>query len=514
MQNIKRVGVVGSGAMGRGIAQICAQAGLAVVLMDADAGIAQSAQAAILKALEVEVSKGRLSQENGDSAASRLSVTDTLDGLADVDVVIEAITEDLDAKRGLFAELEKVVGDTCILASNTSSLSITLLAADCKKPERVAGMHFFNPVPRMRLVEVIQALRTDSAVIDQLEKLGKKIGKDVVRVQDTPGFLVNQVGRGYTLEAVNIVGEGVATFAQVDEVMRAAVGFRMGPFELLDLVGLDVNHPATEMIYSQFYHEPRYRPSPLMEMRVGAGALGRKAKEGYYSYSEESGQSSAAQQKAVSDVPVSDPGAAPATLPKVWVSAVEPNGGQMTSALVERLGATLETGAAPSDEALCIVTPVGRDASHAAAAQGLDPTRTIAIDTLFGLDKHRTLMATCVTGDEWKASARTLFSSDGVPVTVIRDSPGFIAQRIVAMIMNIGGALAQSRTALPADVDRAVTLGLAYPHGPLAFANLLGPINTGKLLTGLYESFDDPRYRPSQWLKRRSVLNLDFCDGE
>lgn len=512
MESINRVGVVGAGAMGRGIAQACAQAGLEVVLVDVNTDVAQSGYAGILKAFETEVSKGRLPQEEADRAIKGLSVSDTLSGLAGVQLVIEAIIEDLDAKRALFAELEKVVDADCILASNTSSLSITMLGAACQKPQRVAGMHFFNPVPRMRLVEIIQALRTDIAVVEQLEQVAERIGKQVVRVQDTPGFLVNQVGRGYTLEAVNIVGEGVATFAEVDQVMRDAVGFRMGPFELLDLVGLDVNHPATEMIYSQFYHEPRYRPSTLMEMRVGAGALGRKTKGGYYSYAEKQDSQSATSPSSVSDAPskASDIQA----LPPIWVSAVAGEGGRAVRALAERLGATVETAERPSEQALCVVTPAGRDASHAAAEEGLNPVRTVAIDALFGLDAHRTLMTTCVTSDEYKEFARALFASDGVPVTVIRDSPGFIAQRIVAMIMNIGGSLAQSRTASPVDIDRAVTLGLAYPHGPLGFANALGSDNTHALLNGLYDSFDDPRYRPSLWLKRRAVLGLDFCVGD
>ena len=506
-EEITQVGVVGSGAMGRGIAQACALSGMRVVLMDADVSVAESALAAIAKAVATDVAKGRLSQEAADTALASLSITDTLSGLKDVQLVIEAITENLEAKRGLFAGLEEAVSEHCILASNTSSLSITTLAAACKHPQRVAGMHFFNPVSRMRLVEVIQALKTDPLVIDQLEHVGRKIGKEVVRVQDTPGFLVNQVGRGYTLEAVNLVGEGVATIEQVDRIMREAVGFRMGPFELLDLVGLDVNHPATEMIYGQFYHEPRYRPSPLMDMRVGAGVLGRKTGEGYYAYPDTPANTGDASKKPTGAV------VAPPACP-IWISPAISQAAAQLRELLKNVDVTLETGPTPSAQALCIVTPIGRDASRTAAEQGLDPKRTVAIDVLFGLDKHRTLMSTCVTEKPWQDAATALFSADGVPVTTIRDSPGFIAQRIVAMIMNIGGALAQSRTAKPADIDRAVTLGLAYPHGPLAFANAIGPKYTAMLLDGLYESFSDPRYRPSLWLKRRAVLNLNFSEGD
>ncbi|WP_353152375.1 3-hydroxyacyl-CoA dehydrogenase [Pollutimonas bauzanensis] len=504
---IVRIGVVGSGAMGRGIAQVCALSGMTVVLMDADAAVARAAHAAIEAAITADLAKGRVSQEAADSAMAALSVTDTLDGLKNTQLIIEAITEDLDAKRKLFADLENVVDEKCILASNTSSLSITTLGAACKRPQRVAGMHFFNPVSRMRLVEVIEALRTDVVVVEQLERVGRKIGKEVVRVRDTPGFLVNQVGRGYTLEAVSIVSEGVATFEQVDQIMREAAGFRMGPFELLDLVGLDVNHHATEMIYSQFYQEPRYRPSPLMDMRVAAGVLGRKSGEGYYRYPADSA--------AVPKHPLAET-LASSSPPQcsVWVSSAVPEAGAVVRDLVTSLGANLETGARPSGQALCIVTPIGRDASHAAAVEELDPVRTVAIDVLFGLRTHRTVMATCATGQQWRDAASALFGADGVPVTMIRDSPGFVAQRIVAMIINIGGALAQLRSASPADIDRAVTLGLAYPHGPLAFANVLGAGYVHRLLGGLYESFGDPRYRPVLWLKRRAALNLNFCDGD
>lgn len=508
-EHISHVGIVGSGAMGRGIAQVCVTSGLRVTLVDSNQAVVQSAHTAIVDAIRQEVAKGRLEPDLAESAIGGLATADTLAGLASSQLVIEAITEDLGAKRALFGELEQHVAPDCILASNTSSLSITTLAAACKNPRRVAGMHFFNPVPRMKLVEVIKGLKTDDAVIDRLEQLGRAIGKEVVRVQDTPGFLVNQVGRGYTLEAVNIVGEGVASYEQVDRVMREAAGFRMGPFELLDLVGLDVNHPATEMIYSQFYQEPRYRPSPLMDTRVSAGLLGRKAKEGYYTYADKAaGASSNGAQQATAGA------AAASGSQSVWVSDAIPELGQRVRDLLKAFPAILETGQAPGKDALCIVTPVGRDASHAAAHEGLDPARTIAVDALFGLSTHRTLMSTCATDPAWKAAAVQLFESDGTPVTLIRDSPGFIAQRIVAMIMNIGAALAQGRIALPKDIDRAVTLGLAYPQGPLAFANLMGADHVQRLLSGLYESHGDPRYRPALWLKRRAALKLDFHHGD
>ncbi|TEA77902.1 3-hydroxyacyl-CoA dehydrogenase [Allopusillimonas ginsengisoli] len=507
---ISRVGVVGSGAMGRGIAQICALSGKTVMLFDAGHQVVEKALAGIAQAISIDVQKGRLDDRAAQQAAKALIAIDNLEALRDCELVIEAITEDLDAKLHLLSSLDDVVDASCILASNTSSLSITSLASKCRYPGRVAGMHFFNPVPRMRLVEVIRGLKTEDAVIAQLKAVGHDIGKEVVEVNDTPGFLVNQIGRGYTLEAVNVVAEGVASYAQIDQIMREAAGFRMGPFELLDLVGLDVNHPATELIYNQLFQEPRYRPSSLMSLRLQAGTLGRKTGEGYYRYEVGApGKHGAKPLQANLPAP-----SAPHVSAPVWVSSATPEAGDTLRALASSLGASIEAGTRPSDKALCLVTPMGRDASRTAAIEGLDPVRTVAVDTLFGLQTHRTLMTTCVTSRAWRDMAHAIFSADGVPVTVIRDSPGFVAQRIVAMIMNIGGALAQSRTAAPQDIDRAVVLALAYPHGPLGFANRLGAASVSRLLDGLYESFRDPRYRPALWLARRAALDMDFCEGD
>lgn len=498
------VSIVGAGAMGQGIAQVFAAAGFDVVLCDSQAGVAAAAKDRIAKLFVRSVQKGKLDAVAAQAAISRIAVTDSLDAIGKTSLVIEAIIENLQAKQSLLEKIEGLVGDDCIIASNTSSLSITTLASRCRRPQRVAGFHFFNPVPLMRLIEVIDGLRTDAAVVQKLAEVGAKLGKEVVRVKDTPGFLVNQIGRGFTLEAMHLVSEGVGSCADVDRVMRDAAGFRMGPFELLDMVGLDVNHPASEAIYTQFYQEPRYRPSVLMENRVNAGLLGRKSNAGFYAYTD--------------GLPLTEPEAAapnPATvLSPVWVSRDEPDEADAVISLLSGLGAAIELAGKPSAQALCVVTPLGEDASRCAARQGLDPIRTVAIDTLFGLDKRRTLMSTCVTGPQWRDAAHALFARDGVPVTVIRDSPGFIAQRIIAMIVNVATALAQSRTALPADIDKAVKLALSYPLGPLAFGDSLGIGRIGKVLNNLYNSYGDPRYRVNLWLARRVALGIGLHEGE
>ena len=285
--------------------------------------------------------------------------------------------------------------------------------------------------------------------------------------------------------------------------MRDVGGFRMGPFELMELTGLDVTHPASELIYNQFFQEPRYRPNLIMKARYEAGILGRKSKRGFYDYDEE--------MKAI----VPPEPAAPAARPgSVWASPAEPQGHAALVELLKKLGAPLESGAKPGAKALILVTPVGDDATTCAVEQGLDPGRTVAVDTLLPMAKRRTIMGTPVTDPAYRDAAHGLLASDGVPVTVCRDSPGLITQRIVAMIVNIGCSIAQSRTAQPADIDRAVTLGLNYPRGPFGFGDTLGATRVHRVLESMYRIYGDPRYRPNIWLTRRAKLGVSLLTPE
>ena len=488
------VGVIGAGAMGRGIVQVAATGGCVVKLFDMRTESAQEAIEFIGKLLKRAVEKGRMSKEEVEAALARIEIVDSLSGFANCQVVIEAAIEDLGIKRQIFAELESHVAVDAILASNTSSLSITTIAAECKNPERVAGFHFFNPVPIMKLVEVIKGVRTDDCVTDALYVLGKRMGREPVRVADTPGFLVNQVGRGYTIESAHLCNEGVASFVDVDRIMRDAAGFRMGPFELMDLTALDVTHPATELIYRQFFDEPRYRPVTLMKLRMEGGLLGRKTKEGFYRY--EDGKQQAPEERSA---PEYDGRA-------VWVSPVNADGHDQIISLLVSLSANIDDGEKPAEDSLIIVAPLGIDATSAAVAEGLNPKHTIAIDTLLGLESRRTLMKTPVTEPAFTASAEALFASDGVGVSVIQDSAGFVAQRVLGMIINIGCSIAQAGAATPEDIDKAVLLGLAYPYGPLAFGDKLGPAKILQILTSIYETTGDSRYRPTPWLRRRALL--------
>lgn len=497
------VGVIGTGAMGRGIVQVSAAGGMHVVMMDTRPGAADEARDFVAKMLGRAAEKGSMSKAEADAATARIRVAQSLADFKDCHMVVEAIVENLDAKRALFAELEGVVKPDCILATNTSSMSVTTIAAKLKTPQRFAGLHFFNPVPLMKLVEVIDGLLTENWVSEALMVIGKRMTREPVRLTDAPGFLVNQVGRGFTLEASHLVYEGVSTFVDVDRVMRDVCGFRMGPFELMELTGLDVTQPASSLIYNQFFQEPRYRPNLIMQSRYEAGVLGRKSKKGFYDYDAE-----------MKPIVAPEPAAPTAKPASVWVSKAEPKGHEVLTALLTKLGATIETGAKPSAKALILVTPVGKDATGCAVEEGLDPKRTVAVDTLFPMVKRRTIMGTPLTEAAMKEAAHGLLASDGVPVTVCRDSPGFIAQRIVAMIVNIGCSIAQSRTAQPGDIDKAVVLGLNYPNGPLKFGDVVGVERIHQVLATMNSIYADPRYRPNIWMRRRAQLGVSLLTPE
>ena len=496
------VGVAGAGAMGRGIAQVAATGGIGVLLYDERPEATTEARSFIDRMLLRAVQKGRLSEADAKQALARIEPAGSVQAFAPCHVVVEAIVEDLEAKQELFRKLEEIVAEDCILATNTSSLSVTAIASACRRPGRVGGFHFFNPVPLMELVEVIDGAFTEPWVAEALTGLARRMRRHPIRAADTPGFIVNHAGRGYGTEALRIVGEGIASFADIDRIMCDAGGFRMGPFQLFDLTGLDVSHAVMESFYHQYYEEPRYRPSPIARQRVAAGLFGRKSGEGFYRY-----------EGAKAIVPAEDP--APEARPaSVWLSPAEPDGHAALARLLASLEAPLESGDRPSDQALCLVTPLGEDATTTALAEDLDAKRTVAVDTLFGLDKRRTLMTTPVTEPDHAAAARGLLGGDGVPVTVIHDSPGFVAQRIMAMVVNIACDMAQQRIAAPEDIDRAVTLGLAYPHGPLSFGDILGASRILGILAAMQRFYGDPRYRPSPWLKRRAKLGVSLLTPE
>lgn len=498
------VGVVGSGAMGRGIAQIAAQAGSRVRLFDSHTEAAGKARDALGAQWDKLVDKGRLDSALAADYKARLLPAGTLQDLADCDLVIEAIVELLDVKKSLFFSLESVVSQQAVLASNTSSLSVTAIAAGLKYPGRVAGYHFFNPVPLMKVVEVIAGLKTEAATCSALAGYARQMGHTPVRAQDTPGFIVNHAGRGYGTEALRIVGEGIADFATIDRILKDQAGFKLGPFELMDLTGLDVSHPVMESVYRQYYDEPRYRPSVITAQRLAGGLLGRKTGEGFYRY-----------QDGVAQMPAEPPTPQVAEMPPVWVSPRAARRSELLQ-LLKKLGAGIETGASPSMNALTLVAPLGFDITTVAVVERLDPARTVGIDMLIddATTKRRVLATNPATRSDMAGAAHALFARDGKAVSVIRDSSGFVTQRVVASIVNIASDICQQGICGPKDLEVAVTLGLGYPLGPLAMGDRYGPTNILEVLFNMQTVYGDPRYRPSPWLRRRGAIGLSLMHEE
>lgn len=499
-QVISPVAVIGTGVMGRGIVQVLAQAGSEVFAYDAVVANAEAARLQAIEMIEKLAAKGKIPQEIAESAPQRVKVATLLEDLGACRLVVEAVAEDLSVKRDLFAQLEAIVSADCILATNTSSLPVTAIAAGCARPERVAGFHFFNPVPLMTVVEIIRGVRTEPAVALRLADYARSFGHRPVEAADTPGFLVNHAGRGLTTEGLRIIQERIADPRTVDALLQDAAGFKLGPFALLDLTGLDVSARVFELIYDGFYQEPRFRPSPLANLRVAAGLYGRKSGEGFYRY-----------RNGVREPQL--PEAAPENAGPIrcWLGAIESLHRPAIEALFAHSPDAIDLGTTPSPDSAIILAPVGDDATTDAVRRGLDPARVIAIDPLFGLEAggRLTLMPCPATRDEVTASVHALLGRTH-RVSVIADSPGFVCQRTLAVIVNIACDICQQGIGSPEDVDAAVKLGLGYPHGPLAWGDALGTTTIIRILDGLHAFYRDPRYRPSPWLVRRNLLELSL----
>ncbi len=281
-----QIGIIGSGAMGSGIAQVAAMAGHKVKVYDKNEAVLKKAEANLKATLAKLVEKQKIDEDKANSIIVNTHYTPSLNDFKDCGLVIEAIVEILEVKQKVFAEIETIVNENCILASNTSSLSIASIASACKKQERVIGIHFFNPAPLMPLVEIIPSITTSDEVLNQSKKLIDSWGKTTVITKDTPGFIVNRVARSYYGESIRIYEEGIADFATIDWAMKTFGRFKMGPFELMDFIGNDVNYKVTESVWTQFFYEPRFKPSLTQKRFYEAGWYGRKSGRGYYNYAE------------------------------------------------------------------------------------------------------------------------------------------------------------------------------------------------------------------------------------
>ncbi|MEW5421411.1 3-hydroxyacyl-CoA dehydrogenase [Amorphus sp. 3PC139-8] len=487
------VGVVGAGVMGQGIAQVALAGGMRAVIFDAKEGAAEAGRGEVFKRIDRLVEKGQLDQAAAETQKGRLSVASSLSDFSGCDTVVEAVVENLDVKRKIFGELEGIVAEDAILATNTSSLPIASIARTCARPGRVAGMHFFNPVPLMRLVEIIEGPATEPAVAEKLAALGERMGRTPVKVKDSPGFLVNLGGRAYYTEALRLLDEGVATPSQIDAILVDCCGFRMGPFALMDLTGMDVNYPVSMIVYEGFLNDRRLATTPHHKLLYEAGRLGRKTRAGHFDYDE----------KGKLTTP-SDADYQPTGMPAATVFLAEPS--EALAAFCREVGLSVigaDDGISP-----ILGYPIGEDATTYAVRLGLDARRLVAVDLSVNTAKRVTLMTAPGADHAALDGVAEAIVDAGRSVTAIKDSPGFVALRVRAAIANLGAAIAEAGLAAPADIDLALKLGLNYPMGPLEMAEDLGVATTHQVMERLHAITGDDRYRSSLWLRRRALLGL------
>ncbi len=493
LDNDLHLGVIGAGAMGQGIVQVAAAGGISVSLLDARDGAADAGLATVAKRFDRLVEKDRMTAPEAAAAKARAGPVAGLPDLAGCDVIIEAVFENLELKQGIFRDLEGIVRGDCILASNTSSLLIASIARDCADKSRIAGMHFFNPVPLMKLVEIVQSADTSGETVTFLTALALRMTRTPVTVRDAPGFLVNHGGRAYTTEAMRILHERVATPAQIDAVMRDCGHFRMGPLELADLTGMDVNYPVSLFVYNGYDQDPRLKTAFPHRALLEAGRLGRKTGHGNYRYDDSGGKSD------------DDGGStAFASPPTNAICLIEPD-----AALIE-FATGLGCEILASDDGACplVAAPLGEDATSFAVRTGCDAGRLVCVDIHCDSSKRVTVMSPPGILTDRRDAVGALIAAGGRAVTVINDSPGFICQRIRAMVANLGCEMAQIGIAEPEQIDLAMRLGLNYPLGPLELAEHIGLAETVAILTRMQAVTGDDRYRPSLWLKRRAALKL------
>ena len=488
-----KIGIIGCGIMGTGIAQLIAQTGMDVVLYNRNIGTYE-AKKKLFKTFDMLAAKGKIADV--EAVKNHVLTADSLAELVDCAIVIEAISEDFNAKVELLKQLEDIIPADHVIASNTSSFSITALSAGLKHPNRVAGLHFFNPVPLMKIVEIVKSSFTDENTIVDLTTFVNLLGHKSILTKDTPGFVINHAGRGYVTEAMRVLTEGTAPFYEIDRILKDTAGFRMGPCELLDLTALDVSHPVMESIYEQFYHDPRYKPQPITRQMLAAGHVGRKAGKGFYTYVDGKQETFPEQEFEHIEEPL------------VFTSDA------MIASMLHGMKCMFNNPNNNSNADVILTGPMGTDATTEAIGKFIDPTRAVAVDMIGDMSKRVVLMTNPKTTPRAIAAAVSAFKQFGRQVSVIRDSSGFVTQRVLATIINIACEIAQQGIASPADIDLAVKLGLGYPKGPLEWGNAIGAKQVLRILENLQQQTGDDRYRPCPWLRRRAQLGLSLLAQE
>ena len=497
--------VVGAGIMGAGIAQVAAQAGHAVRLVDTRAGAARDAKARIETTFASLVAKGRLGADEASATLARIEPLAALEGLQDVGLMIEAIVEDLELKRALFQQLEPLVSPRCVLATNTSSISVTAIANGLQHPGRLVGMHFFNPVPLMKLVEVVSGLHTDAAVADAVFDLARAWGKVPVHARSTPGFIVNRIARPFYAETLALLLERAAEPQVLDACLRAA-GFRMGPCELMDLIGHDTNLAVTCSVYEANFYDKRYLPSLVQREMVEGGLFGRKSGRGFYRYG---GDAAGAPPLPVA---LHD---APTTAGEVTVHGTGPIADALEQAAAQALQAQ---GWGPArvrdsgwtglsiDGARLMLTD-GRTAATVSAATGVRDValfdRPLALPAAAG-----TALAYAVApgaGAAWRAQAPAWLAALGFSPLPLADAPGLVVARTVAMLVNEAADAVQQGVCSPEAADAAMKLGVNYPQGPFEWLARWSAAEVLALLAALDAHCRGERYRASPWLQRAAA---------
>lgn len=472
MTTIHTVAVIGSGIMGAGIAEVAASHGHPVLVYDINADAISRAIDAIRSRLESRVARGKLAPHDAEQTLQRLVPVTEIHALAKADLVIEAASEQMAVKKALFAQLAEICPANTLLTSNTSSISITAIAADLRHPERVAGLHFFNPAPVMKLVEVVSGLATSGEVVEQLSELATRWGKQPVRCQSTPGFIVNRVARPYYAEAWRALEEQVAAPEVIDAALREGAGFPMGPLELTDMIGQDVNFAVTCSVFNAFWQERRFLPSLVQQELVLGGRLGKKSGQGVYNWRNE--------KPAVNWLAEVDDSYSVTHQQKKSDGVTEIDG----VLLIETQGETAQALANRYGQPVVVFDRQESDVAVIAAAASNPTAATL--------------------------KAVRHFQQQGKRVLQVADYPGLLIWRTVAMIINEALDALQKGVASEQDIDTAMRLGVNYPRGPLAWGEQLGWQRLLCLLENLQRHYGEERYRPSSLLRQRALLESSY----